>query len=273
MNALTAPLSATTPKTSATATADGVGSTTAKTIDAYIKERLQEATSADFSGLKSSAETARRLGFTSSANSRYADFLESFRAALDQTRYYTEKYPACYFLPWAAVRSIIQSLQLWCDLPEHYMGAVPPEQLPWLDLFALDSADLAQPTEIVELIPEIDKKLFISMIEEVTGYPWDKSASYSYRASSIAQHHSTEIRAYVKQFRSSFFILAPPEAFKVKEDFRERFRKMMKQAEQRQTTPPDDPIAVRFVKGGALVVAAWGDEAAELNARVAALNL
>lgn len=283
MNAPIAPPPATTPKTSAAGFVAGASSTTPRTIDSHISEWLKEALSGDSYGAKSSAEAARRHGFTSSANSRYADFLEAFRAAPALTAYYTEKYPSSYFLPWAALRSVIQSLQLWCDLPEHYMGAVPPEQLPWLDLFALDSADSALGLEILELVgtePQYKERweqLVQDCMTDRDAVIWhhqsERHVDRDRTPDSILDQHQTTVRAHLKQFQSQFFVLAPPEAFKTEMDFCERFRRLMKQPVTRPTIPPDDPLVVRFVQGGALVVAAWGDEAAELNARVAALNI
>ena len=64
------------------------------------------------------------------------------------------------------------------------------------------------------------------------------------------------INAALKQFAESWFVVAPPEDFNSTEDFFTRFQKMSKEAVQRMTTPPDDPLVIRFVRGGRLVVAA-----------------
>jgi hypothetical protein len=55
--------------------------------------------------------------------------------------------------------------------------------------------------------------------------------------------------------------------------FPARVRELATEIETAQKVPPNDPLVVRFVNGGALVVAAWGDEAAELNDRVKALKI
>ena len=100
MNAPTAPHAPTIPTTASTVTAAGATSATPLRIDTFIKSKLKEARSDSYSGLKSSADSARSHGFTACANSRYADFLAAMSAAQDQVTYYAEKYPACFFLPW-----------------------------------------------------------------------------------------------------------------------------------------------------------------------------
>lgn len=152
MNAPTAPLAPTIPTTASTATADGATSPTPLRIDEFIKSKLKEARSDGFSGLKSSAEAARSHGFTACANSRYADFLAAMSAAQDQVSYYAAKYPACFFLPWSALNATLKALGLWCDLPKHYTGAIPPGQLPYLDIFSLDPNDAVPPVQMLELL-------------------------------------------------------------------------------------------------------------------------
>lgn len=44
-------------------------------------------------------------------------------------------------------------------------------------------------------------------------------------------------------------------------------------AETAPTVAPDDPLVIRFCNQGALIVAAWGDEAAFLNKAVQELKL
>lgn len=312
---------------SSTATAAGATSSTDMRIDSYIAARFKEANSADFSTLKSSAEALRRHGFTSSANSRYAAFLEAFRSAPDLAASYAERYPSCCFLPWPALHSLMDTLQLWCDLPEHYTGAIPPEQLPWLDLFALDSADSVPVGQICDLARIQDPKRRENLLLALMAYTVSQnrrqinSAGYHpsqgpqeyesittidptpYFGNDLTQrqvlaldqkfqsyveaenHHArfaqpalwreqaAVLHQAVQSFHASFFVIAPPEAFRTTKDFPTRVRELSDRIETAPKIPPNDPLVVRFVRGGALVVAAWGDEAAELNALVSSLNI
>jgi hypothetical protein len=292
MSALTAPPNPTIPTTASTATADGATSPTPLRIDTFIKSKLQEARSDGFSGLKSSAEAAQSHGFTACANSRYAAFLEAMVAAQDQVTYYAEKYPACFFLPWTALNATMKALNLWCDLPRHYTGAIPPGQLPYLDIFSLDPNDAVPPVQMLELIDDgLRKDVWQALIRNAaTSHKQERSAEWEWQRQwdfdpyeSNADVHNlfrnldgtqqTALRTACADFQSSWFVIAPPAAFNVSEDWRSRTRKLLTQAAAKKEPPPDDPLVVRFVRHGCLVVAAWGEEAAELNAAVNSLNI
>lgn len=276
MNATTAEPSATTPKTSNTDGANGANSLTNPRIDATIRRLLGQANSGDFSALKSSANAAQKHGFTNSANSRLVDFLEEFRPSPLRS-HYEEKYPACCFLTFEGLRGLMRSLSLWCDLPENYTGAIPPEQLPWLDLFSLDAADTVPRRDILKMCdvpPELERVVDACLADDywstifdespVQLTPWDRGMRARYRE---------RIMAATRKFRSSYMVVAPPEAFNTTEDFFERFRKLVAEASRVPKITPDDPLVIRFVKGGALVVAAWGEEAAFLNAAAREMNV
>lgn len=297
MNALTVEPSPTTTPTSNTASVAGANSTTPIRIDDFIKEKLKESKHAKSSGIIASAPTLRKHGFTASASLRYASFLEAFRSAPDLVEYYAEHYPSCFFLPWKALHATVRSLKLWIDLPEHYTGAVPEAQLPWLDLFSMRQEDAAGWNDITTLLPfeawNKDKQgFFESIIRQRPDFGSDfvqhsmDSSLYmlmsfgSERENRMAEFKKNQSERLVKavteqakKFQSSFFVVAPPEAFNSTEDFPTRFEKLVDRAHLRETTPPNDPLVIRFVRGGCLVVAAWGDEAAELNQMAKELNL
>ena len=269
------------PTTSSTATADGANSTTPLRIDTFIKSKLQEARSGDSFGLKSSAEAARSHGFTACANSRYADFLEDMSAAQDQVTYYAEKYPACFFLPWTALNATLKALNLWCDLPKHYTGAIPPGQLPYLDIFSLDPSDAAPPTQMLELLgDEILRAVWEELIFQASPSEHEEFRRFVIGAPLLSNLGNQKaaavlrtVRTACEEFTNSWFVIAPPAAFNVAEDWRSRTRKLLTQAADKKEPPPDDPLVVRFVRHGCLVVAAWGEEAAELNATVNSINI
>ena len=280
MSAPTAPPSLITPTTSSTATADGATSTTPLRIDTFIKSKLREARLGDSFGMKSSAEAVRSHGFTACANSRYADFLEAMSAAQDQATYYAEKYPACFFLPWTALNATLKALNLWCDLPKHYTGAIPPGQLPYLDIFSLDPSDAAPPTQMLELLgDEIRRVVWEELIFQASLSEPEEFKSFSLGVPLLSSFGSQKtaalrtVRTACEEFTNSWFVIAPPAAFNVAEDWRSRTRKLLIKAADKKEPPPDDPLVVRFVRHGCLVVAAWGEEAAELNTAVNSINL
>lgn len=290
MNAPTAPHAPTIPTTASTATAAGATSATPLRIDTFIKSKLTEARSDSYFGLRSLAETARSHGFTACANSRYADFLAAMSAAPDQVSYYAEKYPACFFLPWTALNATLTALNLSCDLPKHYTGAIPPGQLPYLDIFLLDPADTVRQSEMLHLINDgsLNLNFWRGILNGGDSFspsrydPLEHEDEYhSIREGLAARDIFRSFRPDQRQalhdavadFRSSWFVVAPPAAFNVTEDWRARTRRLLASATPKKEPPPDDPLVIRFVRHGCLVVAAWGEEAAKLNATVASLNI
>lgn len=281
MNVTTATPSATTPKTQSTATAPSAISPTPIRIDDFVKRHLAEASSEDSSVVIATAQRARSLGFKSCANVRYTDFLEAFRSSPHLSSVYAEKYPACCFLPWPAFHNVRRVLNLWCDLPEFYAGAVPAEQIPWMEIFEMNREDIPRSEDFCSLI-ELNngRDRWIQEILEPgrtdvfgrTDGQWMQEFVAAHWRETESRRQEDSMRGAFKTLRESFFVVAPPEAFTSTEDIITRIKKMMV-AQTRITTAPNDPLVVRFCVGGCLVVAAWGDEAAELNQRVKDLGI
>ena len=139
-------------KTESSATAPAASSVTHDTIAGFIERHSGIGDSSAFSGIKSTAQRAVALGFTSSADSRLLAFLEDFRATPHQETHYGEHYPQCFFLPWAGLHRVLDTLDLWIDLPEFYAGAIPPEQIPWMEIFERRWEDRPLPRDFVDMI-------------------------------------------------------------------------------------------------------------------------
>lgn len=272
-NAPTAEPAVITPKTSVTDTATGAAFGTAPTIKSFIEQQFAIVRSEDFSGIKHMAERLDQFGFKRSANLRYAGFLEAFQANPLLADHYAERYPNCFFLPWKAFHTVRRTLDLWCDLPEFYCGAVPGEQIPWLEAFSLhpDDAPFVRFDRSVEDdLPWVDDD-FLSALE----FPEATTRLLQYSLGGAVGAHVrwlSKLSQPLREFRREFFVVAPAQAFSTTEDWLERTRKMA-MAAMEETSPPPDPLVIRFCRGGCLVVAAWGDEATELNELVKTLNL
>lgn len=270
MNAPTVNPSPTIPRTSSSATADSATSGMTQRIDEFIKSKFAAAKSADFSGLKSTATRASALGFGSSANSRYVEFLEAFRSTPALAEQYAESYPASCFLPWPAFHLTIKTLGLWCELPEFYAGVVPDEQLPWMEIFELQQADEFTYNELDLLLPELSQRTLGAM--QCAHAMWSGGIIPAWlRSADIAAAERIDpvmrrlLLQMMQEARYGFLVLAPPAAFTTTEDWLSRYRKLGAEVETRTTQAPQDPLVVRLCRGGALVVAAWGDEGAWLN--------
>ncbi len=259
MSAPTATLEAGTPRTSDTATVEPVTSSQAMRIDSFIASKFAEVASERGSGIIHSGARARELGFGSSANSQYADFLAAFQVAPHLRHRYGSTYPDCVFLPWSAFHAVRKSLKLWCDLPRFYVGGIPDSQLDYMERFALErDGDEAGYIDLVDLL-------------EIKG---DEPRRTIQQRLIIASGHSDEPRRrFIVEGLQSLFVLAPPGAFSTSgDDWIERFRKGVAQPQMETKPVPPDPLVVRFVNGGVLVVASWGDEAEWLNEAMRRVN-
>lgn len=265
---------------------------TQETIDGFVKRNSAIRGTEDFTQVKETATTLSRLGFGATANSRYVEFLEAFHSEPALTAAYAERYPACYFLPWKAFHATRRSLKLSLDVAANYAGAVPPDQVTMLDIFELQEGDLeenpaARITELLELdyegaLREWEQRLQTPQLPR--GEPqWPGMGSLPDMVVQRFTHdQERERRSRNNQrqlilgslglMQTQFFVLAPPEAFTKAKDFIARVREGMDDM-LRPTIAPNDPLVVRFVKGGCLVVAAWGDEAAWLNDAVKDITL
>lgn len=276
MNAHIVNQEAGTRKTASTDTAPPADSATPQRIDAYIKRLFGKVESADFSGIRSTANRAEALGFKRAANSRYAEFLEDMRGTPELVAHYAERYPASLFLPWKAFHHVIRALDLWCELPEFYTGSIPEEQLPWMEIFELDPDDRIEPGDLDGMIPGTAERYSqiiqyairrqFNAVQFCPSAPWDGwSFQEAQRAIILSGRYSRPIRDLWGPARESFFVVAPPEAFSTTEDFLSRMRRLVTDIAEMDKVAPNDPLIVRMCRGGVLVVAAWGEEGAWLN--------
>ncbi len=290
MSAPTVQPAPSTRRTNGNDTAPTAASSTPLRIDDFIKRKLKEARTGDTSGISDSANRAAQLGFGACANVRYSEYLAAFQSSPRLTEKYREIYPNSVFLPWPAFHKVVGSLKLWVDLPGHYLGAVPPEQLPWVEIFTLQDEDHANPADAVDAFGGDSKAgLALGLVAMLEGeMPGDHELGRGYhfvygnRSRGEETHISLHVPEIAQAIRSNrnfrrrieeawrqlsgeFFVVAPSEAFNTTEDWFSRTRRLV-EAEIVQKVPPDDPLVIRFCRGGCLVVAAWGEEGAHINA-------
>jgi len=308
-------------------------------IDTFIMKNHGISDSEEFNRIKESADRSANHGFSSASNVRYAQFLEAFKESPELQERYKDAYPNSSFLPWAAFHKVLKSLNLWVDLPKHYLGAVPSEQIQWLDLFDFKKKDAVKEDDLIALIqtkkgtksaeainlalnpskkatesnelplfmdPVFDTRRDMmrlmdserSMIIEhgqrhrLPSFAIDEEIRRMER--NVQERFAMDSRGFdrrimsprgfttpapsktilesIEAVKASFFVVAPPDAFGVKKDFITRFKEDIKES-IKPKTPPNDPLVIRFVKGGCIIVAAWGDEAAHINEIAKELNI
>ena len=259
---------------------------TQDTIESFIRKYSDKAGLEGFSDVKSTAARASSLGFTSAANSRLAQFWEDFQPTPAHAARYADAYPACFFLPWKGLHRTLNTLDLWFEPAAYYAGAIPGEQLPWLEVFEMQREDLPTPDDLVDLLNpgvltgeryRLTARLVGAAAEEFLFDDPSIARRYTYftRGSWPDVPRRQTVRNHVREFMSQFFVVAPRAAFTTaahRKDWIVRARTDV-QALEARTVAPDDPLVVRAVRGGVLVVAAWGDEATELNAVASQLKV
>ena len=102
--------------------------------------------------IKHTSSTLKNLGFSSCANVKYTDFLQSFEGRKSIVEKYAESYPSSIYLPWAALQKVVTSLKLRVDRADRYVGAVPEAQLPYLEMFELLDEDTPTHKDFVEAL-------------------------------------------------------------------------------------------------------------------------
>lgn len=81
-----------------------------------------------------------------------------------------------------------------------------------------------------------------------------------------------QITELKREFQEDLFVVAPAEAFNTTQSWIRRARELSF-LEIKVTTPPNDPLVVKAVEGGVLVVASWGGEAKYINELINKLNI
>lgn len=266
MNAPIAPHGATTHSTNITDIVPTAVSATQTRIDLFLKQQLHAARSDAGYGVAESAAQLERLGFTQSANVRYSEFLAAFRNSTDLDTKYKEKYPSSIFVNWKAFHLLLKVMDLCVDLPRHYRGAVPPEQIPWMEIFDFDKGDEPQCLDFLDML-EIDRHT--DHAQKISSIFEDEYPVFH----SVPHHLRFKAQQFKQEAQNSFFVVAPPEAFETKIDWLGRLRRLVTDIELTINPPPPDPLVVRFCHGGVIVVAAWGDEANVINQAAIDLQL
>jgi len=221
-------------------------------IDTHIKRHFKVANSDEYETIAKTADSARKHGFTQSNNIKYAEFLRAFKDVPDMITAFEDAYPNSMFLPWNAFHAIRKSLDLWVDLPKNYLGAIPDECMPYLDMFEFQDDHSVKFDNIRDLLElsEGDQagRNFMQLMAFANRAPGSFDDMAPFRRQSFNPNHLyvAKAREYFMSFRNELFVVAPPDAFAVKEDFITRFKRLIDEAPESKT-PPNDPLVIRLV--------------------------
>lgn len=213
-------------------------------------------------------DTARRvksLGFTNAANVKLVAAAEEM--SVEGTVYashYAAKYPLCQWVTWKFLTRFCQALDLRIDTAEHYIGVVPGEQLPYLEVASVESDDAPDVSDMLQMadVRSSDMHLEARIRAILDGtLPVDLAR--------IGGLPPTKVRDSVRrswgEFNDSFFVVGPKDVFDQDLDWRARFRAAAESAVVSREIGAD-PLVFRAVRRGALIVAAWGDEGDHIRA-------
>lgn len=233
-------------------------------VKPYLKEEMRRRISKAKVLLPSVADTAERaaaLGFSATANVKVrADSLVMAMADVPAsvTAHYEEKYPLCQFLSWKFLLRFVEKLKLHIDTANHYTGVVPGAQLPYLEMFERDDQDRPNDLDLAEFTG-LNSKVASVMWAAWCGRPAGYLSPGSISVDTLQPRIQMVAKTMLGQFLNSFFVVGPPNVFDQTVTWPERLRTLV---DTPATGAPlgVDPLVVRPVRYGVLVVAAWGDE-------------
>jgi hypothetical protein len=283
--------------------------TSADRIDSFINHYEVYGRSEGFHQETLMCNRLAAVGFKSSASIKLNDFHRKFVANPELREHYLAKYPTSRFIPMAGLLATISTMKLSIDLAEYYAGGVPDSQAKLITDFELKERDFPDTKGLYhlaglapiqfEMDQEACEKAHKKMIEDIkntvdvnfgrisvtafnrimsenrdcfNGELDCRKLTNSVNKEGWMKVHLKPFNKFFEQFRSEFFVVAPPTAFTKDKDFVKRFREQVDASTQKLPIPKD-PLVLRFVPGGALIVASWGDEAEFINGVVNELGL
>lgn len=223
------------------------------TLQPFLKEELERRiTSAGLVMEGPTFETVdrvRALGFRNSANVRLIEAAEvaSMRGLEGRKEHYEHVYPLCQWVSWDFLQQFCAALDLHVDTADHYTGVVPGEQLPYMEMASVEANDLPEVHDLLKL-SGVDAS-WLAAFSMILGVQMKESWKYDdgtlvARYTSVTGRSEALRRAW-RSLRDDLFVVGPRDVFDQPKDWREIGQ---------------DPLVFRAVRGGALIVAAWGAE-------------
>lgn len=202
------------------------------------------------------AEKLKKVGFVNSVEVGKADDLKISRDLAETVNYYLNKYPFNKFIIEDQVTQINKKYNLVCAPIQRYKGFVPSEKLDLIESFSLKKEDALEP------MIKIKKFAFHSVEEEFNRAGYDKNALYplkSLRQDFLRlEEHAFWITQYDLIKDDGLFICAPKKDMDMK-----GLVKVGSLFASFTLTRIPDPVVLQPVKGGFLIIAAWGDESSD----------
>lgn len=219
------------------------------------------------------AERLENIGFKNSLEVKKASVIRLPKVVADLVQYYQQKYPFNKFITEDQVKKICNKYKLVCAPIENYKGFVPENKLNQIENFGLDASD--NEVDLIEITKawntgvkfgdflnrnrganHIHRELGLKLI------PSNHPALYWQRGGLFSVTHGSIDTGYVEKYkvynRTKMVICAPKKDMEL--NGLERVGLFFLSG---ITVTAPDPVVLQPVKGGYLIVAAWGDEASD----------
>jgi hypothetical protein len=224
------------------------------------------------------AERLKRVGF---GNAKEVHAQNTLKATLEETRKvasliqtYKERYPDNKFINLEAVNSICSRYNLLCGPINTFTGFVPEVKLAQIEAFrlvSLDKIEVAKIKKITFTRADQEKdgvkavRAYLESHKNTIDYDELEGRSVdSFLACVVGRTgrtHDTSFRLEYEIQESQMVICAPKKDFRMSGMM--KIGNFLQELSFEATVELQDPVVLQPVRGGFLVVAAWGDEASD----------
>lgn len=216
------------------------------------------------SNILEKAERLIKLGFVNSVEVEKAENLRIDKEIAKIIQYYAEKYPFNKFVFDSTVEMINEKYGLVCVPIEYYKSTVPDSKLKEIESFKFDEADVAEKTIKLNYVHINTDEKEITKLRKV--YP-DDIVPFSLLTNprltdgyvSSPEFGKIYLASYTEIDNESLLICAPPSD--VTTEGLTKLGTLYKK--EGKTVNVQDPIVLKPVKHGKLVLSKWGLEASD----------
>lgn len=206
------------------------------------------------------ADKLHRIGFVNSHEVHNAKHIKINADIAQLIEYYRIKYPNNKFITEEQVLSINKKYNLVCAPIDRYKGFVPVVKLNTIASFKVQSDDKKENVLIVKdfQYSNVQGDLIKEFKRLYPNNQISKSEHHTYTSFVKIKGESLFIGSYTEINNDTFFICAPKKDIDLK-----GLSKIGALFQSITTVKVPDPVVLQPVKGGYLIVAAWGDEASD----------
>jgi len=204
------------------------------------------------------AERLKNAGFVSAKEIQVLEKVELTKEVADLVNYYKANYPFNRFITKEQVVTICNKYNLVCAPVDKFTGFVPDVKLKQIENFKVKGIDKLEDV-ITNVVFAYEHSQFAEISENKRKHP-DGIYHLDELKGSVSHINGAYVKSYDIIDNAKMLICAPEKDFNLKglKSFGLFFKSLTK-------INVPDPVVLQNVKGGYLIVAAWGDEASDEN--------